>query len=39
LILGNALREHPAATGLAFAGILVGIPVFFVWTRVAPRLP
>ncbi|PYP72149.1 MAG: hypothetical protein DMD41_10255 [Gemmatimonadetes bacterium] len=39
LILGNALREHPAATGLAFAGILVGIPVFFLWTRVAPRLP
>src|SRR2546422_6918520 len=39
LILGNALREHPAATGLAFVGILVGIPVFFVWTRVARRLP
>jgi hypothetical protein len=38
LILGNALREHPGATGLAFAGILVGVPVFFVWTRVR-RLP
>jgi len=33
IILGNALREHPGATGLAFAGILTGIPVFFVWKR------
>ena len=33
LILGNALREHPGATGLAFAGILVGIPVYYVWSR------
>ena len=29
LILGNALREHPGATGLAFGGILLGLPVYF----------
>ena len=33
-ILGNALREHPGATGLAFGGILLGVPVYYVWTRV-----
>ena len=34
VILGNALREHPGATGLAFGGILLGVPVYYVWTRV-----
>jgi amino acid transporter len=33
LILGNALREHPGPTGLAFGGILLGVPVYFAWTR------
>lgn len=33
LILGNALREHPGPTGLAFGGILIGIPAYFGWTR------
>jgi basic amino acid/polyamine antiporter, APA family len=28
LILGNALREHPVGTGLAFGGILLGVPVY-----------
>lgn len=28
LILGNALREHPGGTGLAFGGILLGVPVY-----------
>ncbi|HEV2750018.1 MAG TPA: amino acid permease [Gemmatimonadales bacterium] len=28
LILGNALRGHPGGTGLAFGGILLGIPVY-----------
>jgi amino acid transporter len=36
LILGNALREHPAATGLAFGGILLGIPVYFAWRHGRP---
>jgi len=29
-ILGNALREHPGGTGLAFGGILLGVPVYFI---------
>jgi APA family basic amino acid/polyamine antiporter len=29
IILGNALREHPGATGLAFGGILLGVPVYY----------
>ncbi|HVH08209.1 MAG TPA: amino acid permease [Gemmatimonadales bacterium] len=33
LILGNALREHPAATGLAFLIILAGIPAYHLWRR------
>jgi amino acid transporter len=33
LILGNALREHPGPTGLAFGGILLGVPAYFWWTR------
>ena len=33
LILGNALREHPGSTGLAFGGILLGVPVYFAWQR------
>jgi len=33
VILGNALREHPGGTGLAFAGILLGVPVYFLWNR------
>ncbi len=35
-MLGNALREHPGATGLAFLIILAGIPVYGVWLRVRP---
>src|SRR5256885_12295779 len=31
VILGNALREHPGATGLAFGGILLGVPVYSLW--------
>ena len=31
VILGNALREHPGTTGLAFGGILLGIPVYYGW--------
>src|SRR5436190_11422516 len=33
LILGNALREHPGPTGLAFGIILLGIPVYYVFLR------
>jgi amino acid transporter len=29
IILGNALREHPGATGLAFGIILLGVPVYY----------
>ncbi len=29
VILGNALREHPGGTGLAFGGILLGVPVYY----------
>ncbi|HVH69276.1 MAG TPA: amino acid permease [Gemmatimonadales bacterium] len=29
IILANALREHPGATGLAFGGILLGVPVYY----------
>jgi len=29
IILGNALREHPGGTGLAFGGILLGVPVYY----------
>jgi amino acid transporter len=36
VILGNALREHPGATGLAFGGILLGVPVYYVWARRNP---
>src|SRR5213596_89634 len=38
LILGNALREHPGPTGLAFGIILLGIPVYYAFLR-APRVP
>src|SRR5213083_1799402 len=31
VILGNALREHPVSTGLAFGGILLGVPVYVAW--------
>jgi amino acid transporter len=37
VILANALREHPAATGVAFAVILLGIPVYYTWARVTGR--
>ena len=40
IILGNALREHPGATGLAFGVILLGVPVYYLWLRsrgVSPR--
>ena len=33
IILGNALREHPGPTGLAFGGILLGVPAYFAWRR------
>jgi len=33
LILGNALREHPGGTGIAFGGILLGVPVYRWWLR------
>jgi amino acid transporter len=36
LILGNALVEHPGATGLAFLIILAGIPVYHTWLRARP---
>ena len=39
LILGNALREHPGSTGLAFGGILLGVPVYFAWLRWRPAPP
>src|SRR5512135_1972908 len=32
-ILGNALWEHPVGTGAAFAIILCGVPVFWLWQR------
>ena len=38
LILGNALREHPGPTGLAFGIILLGIPVYYAFLR-ARRVP
>jgi len=31
VILANALREHPGATGIAFGVILLGIPVYYIW--------
>src|SRR5213080_2738059 len=33
LILGNALWAHPRETGFAFLIILLGVPVYFWWTR------
>jgi amino acid transporter len=33
VILGNALWEHPGATGAAFGIILVGVPVYYAWIR------
>ena len=33
VILGNALREHPGGTGLAFVGIVRGVPAYFLWNR------
>jgi len=39
IILANALREHPGPTGLAFAGILLGVPVYFAWQRWQRRAP
>src|SRR5207245_9525498 len=33
--LGNALREHPGGTGLPFGGILLGVPVYYVWKRLS----
>lgn len=33
LILGNALIEHPVSTGIAFIGILLGIPAYQIWLR------
>jgi len=33
VILGNALREHPGGTGLAFGAILLGVPVYWWWLR------
>ncbi len=33
IILGNALREHPGGTGLAFGGILLGVPVYYALVR------
>jgi len=39
IILGNALREHPGPTGLAFGGILLGVPAYFAWLRWQRRAP
>jgi APA family basic amino acid/polyamine antiporter len=39
LILGNALWEHPGPTGLAFGGILLGVPAYYAWLRWRPRAP
>jgi amino acid transporter len=39
VILGNALREHPGPTGLAFGGILLGVPAYFAWQRWQRRAP
>ncbi len=39
IILGNALREHPGSTGLAFGGILLGVPAYFAWQRWQRRAP
>ena len=36
-LLGNSLREHPAAAGLTLAALLVGVPVYFIWQRARPR--
>src|SRR6266700_2444632 len=36
-MLGNALWQDPLFTGLAFAVILAGIPVYYVWLRGVPR--
>jgi amino acid transporter len=36
VILGNALREHPGGTGIAFGGILLGVPVYWWWLRDRP---
>ena len=37
IILGNALWEHPGPTGLAFSGILLGVPAYYAWLRWRPR--
>jgi amino acid transporter len=36
-LLGNSLREHPAAAGLTLAALLAGVPVYFVWQGARPR--
>ena len=36
-MLGNALWQDPLFTGLAFAVILAGIPVYYVWLRRVTR--
>src|SRR6266581_2109752 len=36
-MLGNALWQDPLFTGLAFAVILAGIPVYYVWLRGVTR--
>src|SRR2546427_9225045 len=36
-MLGNALWQDPLFTGLAFAVILAGIPVYYVWLRNVTR--
>ena len=32
-MLGNALLQDPGHTGLAFAIILLGVPVYLIWLR------
>jgi len=38
LMLGNSLIKQPGATLLDFGLIIVGIPVYMIWTRLrAPK--
>src|SRR5690348_5492020 len=39
VILGNALWEHPFATGAAFLILLAGIPVYHLWLRYGVSRP
>jgi len=36
-LIGNSIREHPAATGLTLGALLAGVPVYLGWRWVRGR--